>query len=353
MSDPDITVVLPVFNAQAHLGPLLASLRSQTAASFEIVAVDDGSSDASLSMLRAAAAQDQRFIVLSQRNRGVSAARNLALTHARGRWIAFADADDWLDPRLLETWRDHGDRAGLDLVLGNGFRFIGTPTPPGLSPAQSLVTSPMAQPIFSGTDWIKRCIARRQWPHFVWLQLVSRRMILAGELRFVEGIVHEDVLWTLRLGLLARRVGFSAEPLYGYRNHAESLTRSDALSALQHRAWSYLIVMRQFALAAKEHRHDFSLWRALLVHTQREGRNLFTLMGEGVLGSATRRRLARKFLRLELLRTMFLGAENLLTLVRAVRFWLLLRHCTLAMFRPGTADHRARRQPRGRRRKRS
>ena len=84
MSAPQISVVLPVFNAQDFLEPLLDSLRHQSETSLEIIAVDDGSTDDSLAILQSAARRDPRLCVLQQLNKGISVARNTALGHARG-----------------------------------------------------------------------------------------------------------------------------------------------------------------------------------------------------------------------------------------------------------------------------
>jgi glycosyltransferase involved in cell wall biosynthesis len=322
---PAISVVVPVHDAQAHLVVLLDSLRAQSEPSIEIIAIDDGSGDGSLAILQKAAREDPRVVVLSQPNRGVAAARNLGLAHARGPWIAFADSDDWLDPRALAAWRAQAERDQLDLLLGNGYEFTGTPG--GVPDAPSILVRQGPTPaVFSGVDWIKHGVAHAEWRHFVWLQLVRRDLVESQRLRFDEGIVHEDVLWSMRLGLLAQRVGFCDRPFYAYRAHQESITRSATANALHDRARSYLAVISQLADAA-EKQQDIQLRRALRRHAQREGRNFFALMREGVLDPAVRPDLARKFLDLGLLRVMFGGADDPKTLWRAIRCWGRLRRC--------------------------
>ena len=100
---PLVSVVIPVFNAEKWLKSLLTSIDGQTYRSFEIIVIDDGSTDRSLDIARkyAVANPEISVRVLSQENRGVSDARNLGIFHSRGKYIAFVDSDDlWLSDKL-------------------------------------------------------------------------------------------------------------------------------------------------------------------------------------------------------------------------------------------------------------
>lgn len=100
---PTASILMPVYNQEEFLRTSLQSAQKQTLTDIEIVCVDDGSTDSSPAILREAAAHDPRIRVITQRNQGVSAARNTALAAARGKYIVFCDPDDVMDPRLLET----------------------------------------------------------------------------------------------------------------------------------------------------------------------------------------------------------------------------------------------------------
>lgn len=101
-SPPQVSIIMPVYNADSFLPASLASVLAQSFADWELIAVDDGSSDASPSILKRFAAKDSRIRVLSTGgNLGAGGARNCAMEAARGRWLAFLDADDRWHPEKL------------------------------------------------------------------------------------------------------------------------------------------------------------------------------------------------------------------------------------------------------------
>lgn len=101
--EPEISIIVPVFNAEKTLARCVESVISQTYPYWELLLIDDGSTDNSLSECNNAALNDKRIRVLSQDHRGVSFARNLALENVRGNYICFVDADDSVEPDYLES----------------------------------------------------------------------------------------------------------------------------------------------------------------------------------------------------------------------------------------------------------
>jgi GT2 family glycosyltransferase len=103
MKEPSVSVVVPAFNAAATIGHALRSVRGQSLDDLEIIVVDDGSTDGTADRARLAAPE---ALVLSQRNGGPGRARNLALSRAHGRYVAFLDADDMWFPEALEVMHE-------------------------------------------------------------------------------------------------------------------------------------------------------------------------------------------------------------------------------------------------------
>lgn len=321
MSDPTISVIVPVHNRADTIALLLASLRNQTETSLEIIAVDDGSTDLSLAMLDAAAAEDPRIIVVSQRNQGVSAARNQALNQARGRWIAFADSDDWLAPTALATWLARAEAQQLDMLIGNGHRFLH-------SPDEAVVPLCRKQPwgkVMSGPEWIVRAEAAREWPHWSWLQFISHAFLKETNARFVEGMLHEDTPWTLQLALAARRVGFEQTPFYAYRVNPASLVRTRDVSVLAERARGHIRIIELLAAKAEQHRHEPGLRRALLRDANRRGNHFRKLVRKHPRGAPQRQELTQEFLASGALKIMFRGGGGALNFGRALLCWLSVR----------------------------
>lgn len=102
-STPSLSVIMPVHNAEQYLERCLDSIRNQTWQNWELICIDDGSTDSSPDLLLRAAKQDERIRVFRQQNGGVSSARNTGLLHIRGTYVAFVDSDDVLLPPMFEA----------------------------------------------------------------------------------------------------------------------------------------------------------------------------------------------------------------------------------------------------------
>ena len=158
---PAISVVMPCFNAAAHLAASVGSVLAQTHGDWELVAVNDGSSDGTLEWLQTQ--RDPRIHVLSQPNAGVSAARNAGLAAARGRFVAFLDADDTWSPAFLSAML-RALQARPDAVLAYcGWQNVGLAAVQGqpyLPPDYE--AGDKAASIFGGCPWpIHAALVRR------------------------------------------------------------------------------------------------------------------------------------------------------------------------------------------------
>ena len=105
-----ISVIVPVYNAENYIGVALQSICGQTYSNLEIILVDDGSTDNSLSHCQEWAKEDERIIVHHQENAGASAARNKGLELATGKYVMFMDGDDWIEKNMLEVLYEEAER---------------------------------------------------------------------------------------------------------------------------------------------------------------------------------------------------------------------------------------------------
>ena len=112
MTDPLISVIIPVYNVELFLEQCLESILWQTYSNVEVICVDDGSTDNSLDICQKYKERDNRVFVIHKDNQGVSSARNTGVDFAHGQYIIFVDADDYLDKNALKILISHhnGDR---------------------------------------------------------------------------------------------------------------------------------------------------------------------------------------------------------------------------------------------------
>lgn len=120
MNQPQISVIVPVYNVEKYLSRCIESILSQTFTDFELLLIDDGSTDRSGEICDEYAKKDTRIRVFHTKNRGVSAARNLGLDNAKGEWISFVDSDDWVEDDYLRTLF-HEAKLNKDSIVWQSF----------------------------------------------------------------------------------------------------------------------------------------------------------------------------------------------------------------------------------------
>ena len=114
---PKVSVIIPAYNVDRFIGRAIESLQNQTFRDFELIVVDDGSTDRTGQVADKLAERDIRIDVIHTENRGAPAARNTALDHARGEYVHFVDGDDWVEPTMLADLVSLADEGNLDLVI--------------------------------------------------------------------------------------------------------------------------------------------------------------------------------------------------------------------------------------------
>ncbi len=114
---PMVSVIIPAYNVEDYVQRAVESLQRQTFSDFELLIVDDGSTDRTGDIIRGLTRHDQRIIDFHPQNGGAPAARNLALDHAHGKYIYFMDADDWAEPRMLEDMVNEAESQHVELVV--------------------------------------------------------------------------------------------------------------------------------------------------------------------------------------------------------------------------------------------
>lgn len=112
-----ISIIVPVYNAEEYLDKCISSILNQTEKDIQLILVDDGSTDGSRGLCESYAEADSRVLFLHQKNAGVSAARNLGISKASGKYIGFVDSDDWIELEMFERLLTEADQSDADVVM--------------------------------------------------------------------------------------------------------------------------------------------------------------------------------------------------------------------------------------------
>ena len=201
----EISIVIPVYNKADYISQCLDSLLKQDFGSFEIVAVNDGSTDESGAICNQMAETDSRIRVIHQQNGGVTAARKTGVEAAEGRYIVFVDADDQLLPGALATLHQAIEAAGADEVIATFCTQDGVHSPvvyEGLQPD----TDTMIRAIVTG---------KKRFP-ILWA-VIFRKEILSGCLNTPREIIEgEDLMMQVQVLMKQPRIWFIKDCVYAY-----------------------------------------------------------------------------------------------------------------------------------------
>ncbi len=212
---PSISVIIPVYNVEQHLNKCLESVSMQTFRDFEVICVNDGSSDGSAAILKKIAKRDSRFKIITQENNGLSIARNIGMKEATAEHIAFIDSDDFVHPRFLEVLYKAAIESNADIVGCNFCKIYNDDALPELENVQPQKYEPALEVLMN----------RKNFIHFnVWNKLYKRNVI--SGISFVPGIYFEDWVYNCCVFAKAKNFVWVNEKLYGYRISENSIMRS-------------------------------------------------------------------------------------------------------------------------------
>lgn len=223
-----LSVIVPSFNIEPYLDRCLSSLRDQDlgANDYEIIVVDDGSTDDSLGVARRHEAADQRVRVFRQANNGVSVARNHGLDQARGKYVYFVDGDDYVARGSLSPVVDAMRAHSLDLGWID-WRLIRSDDNASFADGVSTSGSPGVSRVVDGISFFAEEL---EYPTSAWLYLVDREFLLTAGVRFDVGRLRQDQLFTAQVLAAARRVASVRRDVYRYVQRPGSILRSTDLS---------------------------------------------------------------------------------------------------------------------------
>ena len=221
-----ITVVLPVYNVVDYLEECIKSVLKQTYVNFELILVDDGSSDGSELICDKYKEMDCRIIVIHQKNGGLSAARNTGISYASGKFITFIDSDDYIAPEYIEKLYEAIIKYDADISMCD---FQKVPENSKLSERTILFGKMIKELVLNKEETIKEVY--RDTNHGIdfvaWAKMYRLDLFKTNNIYFPVGKLHEDTFTTYKLIFCCDRIIYVDAPMYYYIIRKGSITTSD------------------------------------------------------------------------------------------------------------------------------
>lgn len=216
----EICVIIPVYNTEQYLHRCLESVLAQTFEDFELILIDDGSTDASGIICDEYAKSDSRVRVFHQTNKGQSAARNFALDwmfeNSDSEYVSFVDSDDWVHPQYLELLREGIKQYDVNISQCLFLKTHGIEEIPAVENRIVTIT-----PEEQYTDWYCSFMHCKLYRRSVW-----------AKIRMPEGRIYEDVAIWYKIVFCESKIALVKEYLYYYYYNMESSSRSDWTKAM-------------------------------------------------------------------------------------------------------------------------
>ena len=241
MNTPKISVIVPVYNVEQYLPRCIDSILDQTFTDFELLLIDDGSKDKSGEICDNYAKKDSRIRVFHKENGGVSSARNLGLYNAKGKYIAFIDADDWVENEYLRIMYKHGEEECADIISSDFFLDN--------TEIQSLY---IKQDYNNNRINIIRDLLQNKLGGYLWNKLVKRELYITNKFYFPEDIgIWEDLLILIQLFLAATQTYYLPNAYYHYVRYNTSSAMSNCAEEKIHQKIQVCNMLEELLLKHK------------------------------------------------------------------------------------------------------
>lgn len=239
-----LSIIVPLYNSEKYLPKCLDSLLSQDIpeTEYEIILVDDGSPDDSLALAERYASRFPNIVVLSQKNKGTSGARNTGMRRASGRYICFVDPDDYVQQNSFRRILERMEKESLDIL-----RFGYTEVDEQYKPTKSCKHP--EEPDYSSCvmDGFSFMAERLGVACYVWTYLFRTSLLTDNGLFFPEGVYFDDTPWLPRVLALANRVDSIDFKRYFYLIRSNSLVQSVSKESIRKKIDGQLFLVSELS----------------------------------------------------------------------------------------------------------
>ena len=214
-----VSIIIPIYNVELYLEQCLISVQNQTMRDIEIILVNDGSTDGSLEILKKYAVIDSRIIIIDKANEGPALARDSGLSVAKGDFVAFVDADDWIEPDMIQIMYDLALKNSLELVIANYILEF-------TNQSQINTYSMEIMENYSRKNYLLYHVLSGNFPPFLWICLYKKSFLKDNKFFFnskINGL--EDFLFTTEVLTRTNNIYILDCPFYHYRMRKSAITR--------------------------------------------------------------------------------------------------------------------------------
>ncbi|MDV4150428.1 glycosyltransferase [Clostridium sp. AL.422] len=215
MSKVMISIILPIYNVEKYLQECLESILNQSYKDYELIIVDDGSKDNSLKIVNSYKEKFKNLVILTQENKGVSVARNLALSYANGDYISFVDSDDFLDEKMLEKVMKIALKTDAEIVITNYYLYYNK---------ENIIKFLKDMPYFGFYDSseIIDMMLKYKIQGQLWNKIFKRSLLNDNGFEFERGRYIQDIFPVFKIIYNAKKIAYIDKALYFYRQREGS-----------------------------------------------------------------------------------------------------------------------------------
>ena len=257
---PSISIIIPVYNTERYVARCIESALRQTFQDFEIICVDDASTDLSHPVLDCYARNDSRITVIqNEKNSGLSFSRNAGMKAAKGKYVYFLDSDDEILPNCLEILHKTAEQNNLDILIFGSYEI-------DENNKKSIYYVPpkkLCQDVMTGKETFLLFSEFGGWMAPAQFRLLKKSFLERNGLGFYNGIYHEDELFSFATLMKASRVLCIQDILYDYYRYSGSITKKGVTF---HHIESLVIVVQEIRRIFRPLDYDAKLGDAIIKH---------------------------------------------------------------------------------------
>lgn len=223
----NVSVIIPVYNVEQYLEEAIKSVMNQTLKNIEIIIINDGSTDKSEIIIENYLKVDKRIVLIKQKNKGQSVARNQGIKKARGKYIYFMDSDDFIEQETLEKCYLECEKNKLELICFDAITFLDTSANNFDCKLLNYNRNFLKENrIYSGKEIISKSLKNKKYIVSPCLYFFKKSILQEKKIKFYEGIIYEDTLFTTLLLTNIEKLMYLSNRFYYRRYRRDSIMTS-------------------------------------------------------------------------------------------------------------------------------